>query len=330
MIVRFARDESEVDQCLSMACSIFKNTNTHEAYKDLLWKKAPGFNSCNVIVLEYNSEIIGCLRFQPLDLFFNGGYNNSVVLSSILIKENYRKLGFSNLLMKESLNLLKNNGFKFAYLVARRALDSYYNKFGFLGVSSYDSVSLKLPRFLNNKKYSVRPACVLDLIVCEESYKHSYKECNGHTRRNSDFWKYSFDRLAFIKSVNINIVEDSNIPIGYYIQDTNRILEIGFKSDEELVSLEFFGSFLSQFETLIIDLPFNHMLTRQMDHTLDMTSSSRRCLFGGHMLCDLDTVQDLELQDLEKRFMTEYRISILGGDKGDRSLNFNLPYLDQL
>ena len=61
-------------------------------------------------------------------------------LSSICIDPNFQGYGFGKELMERSIIYLDQRGYDLSFLIARRAVDRFYTKFGYFGASSYQSL----------------------------------------------------------------------------------------------------------------------------------------------------------------------------------------------
>lgn len=325
MEVRLAKDYNEVEACIIQACSIFHSPSTKESYKNFLWHKTPGFHPGRVILLTDNRKIFGFLRVIPQKIHFPGKLVHSAALSSIAILPEYRGQGLSNMLMTKSLDLCRNEGFDFAHLIARKAVDHYYCKFGFLGISSYEKLYLQSAFLGDTSELRVEKIHDRWLKFCSEAYDFSYAQCVGKMVRSGKFWQYSKERLDLMPGLHWSVVTRNSVPLAYLIYDNVTIHELGMSPDLQdykcIFGIDNFGSIRT------LNIPFTHSIYRLFDTSVDYRQEQRKCLFGGHMMCDLNYKGSNELKEIEIHFLNTHQISIANQKVGE-VLNFS--FLDQL
>ena len=74
---------------------------------------------------------IGVVRIVPQIFLFSGERYKSAVISAVSIHPDYRGMGLSKILIDYAINEITDRKFDFSHLIARRAVDHYYNKFDF-------------------------------------------------------------------------------------------------------------------------------------------------------------------------------------------------------
>jgi predicted N-acetyltransferase YhbS len=146
--VRPARSDAEAHEAYALALSIFGETAAMDAYRDYktaLWFDDPAYAPENVIVARSGGAICGVSRIVPRTLYRRGQAYAMAGISSVCVAPALRGRGLSRTLIEHTLERCRARGFDFAFLVARRAADHYYTRFGFRGIASYSRVVVRVP-----------------------------------------------------------------------------------------------------------------------------------------------------------------------------------------
>ena len=289
MIVRKATTFDEVKSAQKLALKSFKSVENeliNNSFKEVLWFEYPKFSADHIIIATIDDLIVGLVRIVPLTFDFNGKLIRSAGLSSICLEESVRGRGLSKQLMYESLAIIKLDGYDTTHLIARRAVDHYYTKFGFVGGSSYQKAL-----FIYSASQSIySPILIKERIYAEVSnddicwFNYSYKDLLGRPVRSPGYWKYLIKKVPLLKRRFLDVWETNRI-VGYLIMDETTIYELGLSKD-------FVG-----FESLLIELTKHRgsiQFEAHLEHPFiqgllecknaDVILSSRKCSFGGHMI----------------------------------------------
>ena len=135
-------NKTEYSDALTLAQEAFLTTGTYDSkqYKHVLWNNEGKLNYENIFIATLKQEIVGVIRIIPRTFILDNTKVKGCCISSVCIKESYRGLGISKLLTDYVHTKLKQRGFLLSYLIARKSVDHYYNKFGYYGVSSYEKI----------------------------------------------------------------------------------------------------------------------------------------------------------------------------------------------
>ena len=160
----------------------------------------------------------------------------SVFLSSVSVHTSYRGLGLSSLLINSSLRIARNRSKQIALVVARKAVDNYYTKFGFWGFTHYCTLTYRLnPTSLENSPVQLNfvPATALNIPNCSQLYDISYSKTSGSCERSFEYWSYIIFQCAVYRySFDIIILGDEFV--GYVIHNKGTIFEIATSLSNDL------------------------------------------------------------------------------------------------
>ncbi len=311
-----AKNEDEIRAAFKLACDVFSenaNSQTYQSDKQRIWESDPyGAEEGNLVLAKSeNSKVIGLVRIVPRMIFREGVSLRVAGFSSVCLSPEYRNRGLSRPLMEHALWHCEQRGFDLAFLIARRAVDHYYNKFGFWGISSYNRLSIKLPITSQQKK----PVQLLEIsfdsdtiATLKQAYWASYSRCFGTVDRALDeYWLYLRDYIKTITSVSMKGIYLDHALVGYVIVDEEgTVYEIAYVDEEDIG----IGS-LSQVcrdgdEELVLEIPPEHALVSCLAEE-DFSIRYRQCSYGGHMIKVLDykRMADLYAQRMGKAFVTK-------------------------
>ena len=141
--IGFTRNKKDIVNSKKIIHKVFKGTKNQQT---LILNNPDNLNKKNIIILEYNKKIIGTIRLVK-KITINQKIRLKVLgISHVCILDKYRNRGFSKILMNYAIIYGKKNNYDISLLFARKALDKYYNKFDFFGLSSFPKFSLELKK----------------------------------------------------------------------------------------------------------------------------------------------------------------------------------------
>ena len=314
---RCASSLEECKEAFNLAKKIFIN-NDKPTLKKLNWQYF-GFNEPeNIIIGLSQDKIVGVLRICPLKMKIKGRLLKVAGLSSICIDPNFQGYGFGKVLMQRGTFYLDQLGYDLSFLIARRALDHFYTKFGYFGASSYQSVNLKCKKqiMLQNTNIFFSEFKFNNSNKYLEFFQHSYENCFGSCYRKTDFWEFSINKLSLM-GLTFKEILLNEILVGYIVYNDEEIVECGFANDIDPLIIK--QSLMLQSKNsynIKMSIPHSHLVTKSLIDD-DVEYYSRQCLYGGHMLRWSPQVKPIP-------------ISIGKVDEEKDPIFFNIPLLDQV
>ena len=311
--------------------------DVHEREFFLFWKNPEFCGLKDIVILEVNRTIAGAAvlisKNQRLCPGRRERISSVTFISHITIRDEFRGNGLSKSLINFCEKLSKDRGSEFAIVIARKAVDYYYLKLGFHGMSSYSTLTISPTG--NQKDVNLRKASDADCQYLEEAYNKSYRKCVGSCVRSLSTWQFlvNLSSSRFSSNRILVIRESSDNPIGYLCLGVgDRVEEIGMTTTEDpykvLVGI---SRFLDK-ETLTLSIDRDHEMTKHL-WARDFTISRRQCIYGGHMIKDLlnsrrnKTVASVKVSDT---LSNETGASIITPEGTWRHNAFNIPLLDQI
>ncbi|MHA8097979.1 GNAT family N-acetyltransferase [Aquirufa aurantiipilula] len=336
-----AENINDVNQAFDLAFRVFNTAVSNEDYaqcKKGLWFEDPSFSIENFILAKDNSKVIGVIRLVPRDFILNKQKISVLGISSVCIDNDYRGKGISNELMLFSDKIAIERGVNLLLLFARRAVDHYYNKFNYFGVSNYSKIKISLKESSNSLlSISFSDYNQELLSIYSAAFDFSYENYYLKALRNVKFWKFIFSVLKSRKDLFFQTIYLNSIPIGYLLFSKTSILEYalldGYNQKDIIVSI--FNKYFSESNnSLEIEINSSHKLNNYL-FDFDFTRSIRHCSFGGHMLkiCPQKLSLDSEIKD-KYQLDFEKTVNYLGSysdfaNQIDLSKSIDIPFFDQ-
>lgn len=290
--VRGARNLREVDEAYELASKVF-GPNYFEAREIKAHTRAlePLRSLEDAVVVVSGEEIVGFVRIVDRQFYSPAGILKAGGITSVCIHPEWRGQGWGIRVTEAALQRSEQRGDAFSILFARRAVDGWYPKFGYVGIGCHLEMRIEkpfvggalLPSFTGSTQGGIVES-YLDTYA--DAYTDSYQDLFLSFCRDKDWWQNLEQRLA--RRVDpkdfINVMVGGS-PIGYFMLKEGRVIEAAslrqHRADFVAGLVEF--CIASNSERLILALPSSHWcveLLRGMNHTL----SVRYSWDGGHMV----------------------------------------------
>jgi hypothetical protein len=249
--------------------------------------------------------------------------------------------------MEAAIRTARSSNIDIAMLIARRAVDGYYNRFGFWGVAQYSKTTFKMTTLPMNgesiKSIEVRSLTHEDLGVCAVLYAKSYEGLVGHCLRTPKMWNYILRKLHYL-GMHLDLVVVDHQVAGYVIHDRQEnIYEIATGETPPICGANMFlKAFAPRCESLTLNVPPAHPFLAGLKGA-DVSLTLRECPYGGHMIKILNPAlvdplsNDARAKtdsigfDQTTRALRISRVTDINSatDIGVRG-SFNIPLLDQI
>lgn len=296
-----ARDRSETEQAVALAGRVFspaaENSDLTTKRKRFLVLDHPGAGKDPAIVVSLPDKgVIGAAFL--IDRIFPRGpaMIHGTFISSICIDEGVRGLGYSRTLMDAAIDACTARGAAIALVIARRAADHFYTRFGFWGISQYsklvvDAAALSATPTLG---MHLRPATSSDLSACAALRDANYRGSFGHCLRDDQTWRYVLKKVEYLHT-HLSVIESERSIVAYAIHDdVGNVYELGSAGAAEARAALTLLAGSSPAPSLLLHVSPSHPAVSALNG-LEITLATRECAFGGHMVRVLDPSRLLSL-----------------------------------
>lgn len=299
-----ARSAAEADEALGLAFRVFTEHSPIRDYADfktILWREDPHYRPENLLLARNNSgRLAGLVRIVPRALYRVDQKFSVAGISSVCVDPGLRGKGFSAPLMEYALEQSRARGFDLALLIARRAADHYYTRFGFWGISSYNKATIALPNPGNETPLIITllPAKPEHTGLHSEAYLACYRNAFGYFERTPQYWDFLLKKAGYLTGLRWFTIAADGIAVGYAIASRHIVHEIAWVGELPAQSLAMAVSTQLQpppaERSLTVEIPPQHRLFAASQDA-DITLGFRECSYGGHMVKILDISRAREL-----------------------------------
>lgn len=266
----------------------------------------------DVIIALDNSKIIGMLRIVKRQNYFLGTLLKSAGITNVCVMPHYQGYGIGRGLVELSLERIKKERFDISVVIARKAVDGFYFKYGYVGTGLFSEMILNTDVCRENagkykssletgvkKKYLERYA---------EIYARSYGNMPLAFFRPLEWWydikqktKYKIKQDEFIN------VKDKNLLIGYFIYHDGKIIEAACFPKSNAKFCDAILQYLcfvrkGTFPELSMAFSIEHFCAKHYAK-LNNTIKIRRVWNGGHMLriINKNKIKNTMLEFIDKK-----------------------------
>ena len=230
------------------------------------------------LVIKKNKEIIGMIRVIKKKMFLGQKVIKVACLTNIGIRKIHQKKGYGRILISRSMELLKKE-FDAALLIARKKLDFFYDKFGFVGNSEFAEMKIKFSK-KNKGKINFKNSNYNSISM--KLYNNTFSKKNGFLTREKNDWDYLKFKIKKNGYNFLSFFNNLNKEIGYIVYKKGVILEYAFDSKHYnffYIAIEklFKGS-------ITIKNPTKNLINHFQKYN-EIRLIKRICLYGGHMIC---------------------------------------------
>jgi predicted acetyltransferase len=286
--IRLAQTKSENENAYTLAKSVFLDgaSGTAEKLKMISWHQVEQ----NILTIATDGQrVVALARICPSLIKWKSKQFNVAGLTSICVDSGYRGMGIGRQIMNTAVEYCDIYGYDFTYLIARKSADYFYQKFDYTGASSYPRITINEYK----KDMVARPNIISDLELSpfnkkncwryHDFYLSNYEDCFGATLRNTNLWANIEKRLPLL-GLAFHEIWYQHTLVGYGIADNQGIVEYAVDLDlpEQLISASF-GLMIKNKNSIELGIPHHHRLVPKLA-SHDLVFTSRRCLYGGHML----------------------------------------------
>jgi predicted acetyltransferase len=308
--VRTANNMREVKRAYDFSASIF-GTDYRESLerKNHTLRHDKVNNLWEVIVAADKDKIIGTLRIVERKNFFLGRLLKTAGITNVCVAPLYRGKGLGRDIVNKSIEVIRENRYPLSIVVARRAVDGFYSKYGFVGTgvfcdqvipgSEFTKVMHKnISNFRNgyDEKLSERYLAM---------YRATYAGVPMSFYRSQDWWEDFNQKMKYkIKKDDfVNVINKGSLT-GYFILHDKKIVEAACYSEKYADFCTAVMQFGRQhnFSEIIFSLSAMHPCLKHCCRNFNHTLSARKVFDGGHMIRIVDSakVEGIILQFIDK------------------------------
>ncbi len=241
-----------------------------------------------VKIVKCDGNIVAMLRVLKRMNYLMGNKITTSLITQVCVEEGFRAQGIGARMVEFTLSEIRKANIPLAVLFARKAVDGYYSKFGFVGGAQFLDISIPFEDIKENRipvitKSVFDPGLIKSYM---QAYDDSYKNIPMAFCRSQEWWAgwpLRFDTKISNEDF-INCYSDGEFA-GYVVIVNGRIIEVSFLEDKKDLAAKFV---LSLFHSDVsVSLPQDHFCINDLEK-FNYKLSIRRAWNGGHMIALTD------------------------------------------
>ena len=226
--IRAAESDREVDAAYELAARVFgPDYFTARDMKTRIRLLEPVRRFSDVIVAASGGEVVGFVRIVDRAVRLGGKTLTVGGITSVCLRPDFRGQGYGRAIMEEALEASKGRGDALSIAFARRAVDGFYPRLGYLGLGCHPELVAAIApgAFPLAREVRIEPgleAGRLDLYAA--AYVDSYDRLALSFDRDGDWWTKVELRLASRIAQNgfVTVLVGAR-PAGYFVSHGGQI-----------------------------------------------------------------------------------------------------------
>ena len=294
MVIRPAASLREVDGAYELAARIF-GPSYPEALARLarIRQREALEEASDVLIATTDKKIVGMTHVLPRKVYLHGIPVPAFGFGHVCIHPDLQGQGCGELLVLGALELAQKKGGVLAIVIARRAVDGFYWKYGFVGIDAFAEVSVI--GFGPVASSGGRIRCVVGVSPSRlrdyaRTYAGTYSSLPYAFCRDSNWWDYFESRLLPPSSDTrcVNVYLDNHW-IGYFILSKGIVVEAAVEPQRTTLFAEALVRYVQRTQEgpVRLALALAHPCIRHV-RRFAHAISLRFAWNGGHMVRVLD------------------------------------------
>lgn len=264
----------------------------------------------DVIVALDKSKIIGMLRIVERRNYFLGHVLRSAGITNVCVLPSYQGKGIGKELVNASIEIIRGNNYPLSIVVARRAVDGFYAKYGYVGTGIFSELIIRSEDFVipafKKKIAFMREFSHKYLGQYAEMYMKTYRNVPLAFLRPREWWNNIREKAKYRvkESEFVNVLEDGKV-VGYFIYKLGKIPEASCFPERNAQFCNAILKYASKANSseIVIALSPQHSCVKYYSNNLSHTLSIRRVFAGGHMI---RIINGNKIKKLLLRFIDKY------------------------
>lgn len=312
--VRAAKTKREVDLAYELVSKVFGPNyfEAREVKRHLRELENLRALEDAIVALKGNA-IVGFLRILNRQYYSPVGLLNAGGITSVCVHPEFRGQGLGGKLMESALQRSRQRGDDFSILFARRVLDGWYPKFGYVGIGCHLEMQVEKSHIASKHLSfggSFRKGIDVSYIdTYADAYADTYQDLFLGVYRDEDWWQALEKRLWRKVELEdlISVLMDGK-PIGYFMIKEGSVIEAAslgkHRADFIDALIQFYVA--KHDDRFVLAVPSKHWCIEYfkcMNHSLTI----RYSWDGGHMIRIIDesVFKEIVKQNTARDFHSE-------------------------
>jgi GNAT superfamily N-acetyltransferase len=228
--VRPAATLAEVDAAYELAARVFgPDYFTAAATKVRLRALDPVRRPDEAIVVLSDGEVVGFVRLVARAVWLGGDALVVGGVTSVCVHPRLQKLGYGRLVMEEALAVSRARGDVLSIAFARRAVDGFYPRLGYLGIGCHPELTVPVTARTGARAIAITITSGLDpeaSAAYQTAYRATYGTLPLAFAREAVWWPSFARRMQDrLPPVDFRTVRSQGAVVGYFVVQGSRVIE---------------------------------------------------------------------------------------------------------
>ncbi len=275
-------DQQDHDKAIDLLAKSFPASNYYDLHKQIgfYFRETPRLKC---LLIKKSGKIVGVHCIVDRILNYYGVECDVAGLAYLAIDPQHQRSDVISLITEMKFEYISRCA-DLSLGFARKAMDNYWYRFGEIGVTNFCDITLMLdhvPSKIQTDLKSVR-AQKSDLAYLPLLYAKNYADLLGPLKRDDELWT-SYIRKAQRLKFKFMVLYSTDRPIGYYILQENKILEVAYDVgfDDEVLNHLIQITRESAYDKIIFKMGRFHSMIHSVSN-YSYSISKRYAWKGGH------------------------------------------------
>jgi predicted N-acetyltransferase YhbS len=222
---------AEVPDAYELAARVFgPNYFEARAHNARLLSLDPVREPRDVIVAKRDGDVVALVRILDRAVHLGTSVLKVGGITSVAVRPDCQGQGLGRAVMEAALARSRERGDVLSIAFARRAVDGFYWRLGYVGLGCHPRIVVQRPA-TGGRVHPLTVVKGLDpahLPAVREAYERTYKMLPLAFHRDSAQWSAIADRLSWTPAADWTLVADGRSIVGYYIENAGVVSEAAF------------------------------------------------------------------------------------------------------
>jgi len=230
VVIRTASLHAEVDEAYDLAAKVFGPSYPEAVERLTRIRSYEGLEMpSDVVVARAERKIVGMAHVLPRPVYIDGRQVSAWGIGHVCVHPSYQGYGYGRGLVLRAIQKIREHAGVLAIVIARRKVDGFYPKYGFVGVDAFleMAVACKSVTVPLRRRIRYRVNVLTDRLVdYAKAYAETYSNLPFAFCRAAHWWTHLESRLQAVspemECVNVYL---ENRWLGYFILHRGVVIE---------------------------------------------------------------------------------------------------------
>jgi predicted N-acetyltransferase YhbS len=285
---RPATSVREVQDAYELAARVFgPNYFDSKAHKERLLRLEPAQDPRDVVIGRQGGETVAIVRIVDRTVSLAERALKVGGITAVAVRPDVQGQGAGRAVMEAALERSRERGDALSIAFARRAVDGFYWRLGYVGVGCHPRITIRIGESPNESNLRIEDGFRRERMdAYARAYDQTYRNLPLRFVRDESAWDSICERLSWPPTARFVSVLDAARSVGYYVVADGAVIEAAAIESPALLR-DVLIHHVGNAGELVLALHPHHPVASQF-HRDNHTTSIRHAWDGGHVVRVLD------------------------------------------